>query len=443
MYNLVTQYINPLFAKFNKSKIRRLSKEGGIILLGQANSILTSLILVRLLTETLLPAEYGKLSLALSVGPFVCQIAFAVSMPGIGRYFALAIERVKQYEFYKASMQMMLYSTIISITLIIVLLFGFEYFDIINMKVIVTMSILYLIISNYNTIFTEFQNVARQRHIAVFHSFLDSWLKIGLVFLLVHFFFNKAETIVTAYIFSLLIVLASQKYFLKKVIPIDEFSSTEVKKWKKKVFNFSKPFLWFNIFTGLQSIGDKWSLAYFTNKSNVGFYAPLTQLGYTPLLMIAGLTTTLIGPILFMKSGDGTDSERNSNVKKITILLAGVAIAITFLCFLVTLIFHKMIFNIFVAKEYHQVSHLLPWMVISGGLFSTAQIFSLKLMSDLKTKALILPKIISSLLGVGLSILGAYYGGINGIVIASVTFSLLQFIWLGIVSLKTNNNPAN
>jgi O-antigen/teichoic acid export membrane protein len=201
--------------------------------------------------------------------------------------------------------------------------------------------------------------------------------------------------------------------------------------------------LWFNIFTGLQSIGDKWSLAYFTNKSNVGFYAPLTQLGYTPLLMIAGLTTTLIGPILFMKSGDGTDSERNSNVKKITILLAGVAIAITFLCFLVTLIFHKMIFNIFVAKEYHQVSHLLPWMVISGGLFSTAQIFSLKLMSDLKTKALILPKIISSLLGVGLSILGAYYGGINGIVIASVTFSLLQFIWLGIVSLKTNNNPAN
>jgi O-antigen/teichoic acid export membrane protein len=202
LYNLVTQYINPLFAKFNKSKIRRLSKEGGIILLGQANSILTSLILVRLLTETLLPAEYGKLSLALSVGPFVCQIAFAVSMPGIGRYFALAIERVKQYEFYKASMQMMLYSTIISITLIIVLLFGFEYFDIINMKVIVTMSILYLIISNYNTIFTEFQNVARQRHIAVFHSFLDSWLKIGLVFLLVHFFFNKAETIVTAYIFS-------------------------------------------------------------------------------------------------------------------------------------------------------------------------------------------------------------------------------------------------
>lgn len=393
-----------------------------------------------MLTELVKPEEYGRLSLALSIGPFICQTTFAIAMPGIARYFAISIEKNKQYEFFKSAMGLMFYGTLLSFAVVLTGLLFLNYFSIINMKTLVLISVIYLIISNYNTIFTEFQNIARQRIVAVFHSCLDSWLKILLAYLITHYFFSDAESIIYAYILSLLIVLISQSFFIKKIIQKSECTESGLFYWKNGILAYSKPFILINLFSGFQSIADRWSLKYFTSTTNVGYFAPLTQLGYTPLLMISGVATTLIGPILFMKSGDGTNLERNSSVRKITVILALVATGITLFCSVFTYFFHEIIFKIFVAKEYQSVSYLLPLMVLSGGLFSTGQIFSLKLMSDLNTKLLLLPKIVTTFLAVTLSIMGAYYGGIKGIVISSVIFSLTHYLWLGTLSLRKANN---
>ena len=48
-------------------RIRRLSKEGAWIVLGQVTAVLGSLASVRLLTELLDPAAYGELALGMTV----------------------------------------------------------------------------------------------------------------------------------------------------------------------------------------------------------------------------------------------------------------------------------------------------------------------------------------------------------------------------------------
>ena len=96
--------------------------------------------------------------------------------------------------------------------------------------------------------------------------------------------------------------------------------------------------------------------------------------------------------------------------------------------------FHDSIFRLMVAVQYRSVSYLLPWMILAGGLFSAGQVLGLKLMSDMKTHALIWPKIVTSLVGVLLSFVGAYIAGLTGVVYGAVTFSVLQLVWMGWLS---------
>jgi hypothetical protein len=54
-------------------RVLRLAKEGSWIVIGQISSVLGSLVLVRVLTERLDPAQYGQLALGLTVANLVNQ----------------------------------------------------------------------------------------------------------------------------------------------------------------------------------------------------------------------------------------------------------------------------------------------------------------------------------------------------------------------------------
>ena len=113
----MVKFINQLviYVKHQQSRIHRLSKEGGWIVFGSVVSVFGSLVLVRVLTEYLPPEEYGRLTLALTLGVLVCQVAFAGSMPGIMRYYTLAAEKGELGSYIVASSQMFLYGALIAI----------------------------------------------------------------------------------------------------------------------------------------------------------------------------------------------------------------------------------------------------------------------------------------------------------------------------------------
>ena len=74
-------------------RLRRLSKEGAWIVLGQVTAILGSLAGVRLLTELLDPAAYGELALGLTLASLVNQTVLGPLSNGITRFYAPAQER--------------------------------------------------------------------------------------------------------------------------------------------------------------------------------------------------------------------------------------------------------------------------------------------------------------------------------------------------------------
>lgn len=73
-----------------------------------------------------------------------------------------------------------------------------------------------------------------------------------------------------------------------------------------RMWLYSKTFVFFNSFTWILARSDRRALEIHASTQDVGFYVVLIQLGYTPISILTGLMTTLIGPILFQRSGDAS-----------------------------------------------------------------------------------------------------------------------------------------
>jgi O-antigen/teichoic acid export membrane protein len=413
------------------TQIKRFAKEVGWILVGQISVVAGSMYMVSLLTEYLDPAEYGQLALALTLGTLIGQVAFSGAMPGILRYYTLAVERNEVHGYFSATIRMMAYGSIVALGLCTVVLLGLTSFGKSEILGLTGLTILLSILMIYNTTLSMIQNAARQRGVVAFHSSLDAWLKIFFVAILLTWVSSSAQIVVVGYLASLLLVLGSQAIFFQQLIPSQATNAEETCQWKAQIWQYSKPFVYFNAFTWMQASSDRWALDTFSTSHEVGLYAVLIQLGYTPIGMVTGLLTTFIGPIMFQNSGDARELDRNLNVHKKAWQLTALTLIFTLLACLVAYLFHEWIFRLLVSAQYRTISYLLPLMVLAGGFFSAGQVLGLKLMSDIKTSALILPKIVTSLMGVLLSFVGAYIAGLNGVVYAIVTFSVLQFFWLG------------
>jgi len=179
---------------------------------------------------------------------------------------------------------------------------------------------------------------------------------------------------------------------------------------------------------------DRWALELCGSASAVGLYAALYQLGYYPMTLLSGFMTQLVLPILFSRAGDGTDKSRLAASHRLNRLIFSSSMVLTLIGGLVAWAFHRKIFALFVGPEYRLVSPWLPAMVLAGGFFAAGQIAGLSLLSEVDTKRLIAPKIVTALLGVAGNFVGAFWFGLTGVVCASVLFSVTYLTWVWILT---------
>jgi O-antigen/teichoic acid export membrane protein len=413
-------------------KLIKLSKEGSWILLGQIMSIIGSLLLIRLITEYLDPINYGKLSLGLTLAGLINQLILGGVQNGISRYYTISEEEGQLNVFFHASKDIFKKLFFFLLTLAIVgtlILYILSYSQLVFFYIIV---LLFSLISGSNYTLNAIQNSARQRSVIALHTSLDAGLKILFVFLIYKYFGRSSENILISYILSLILISISQIYFLKKLYPPVSLvvSKYDSNKLVKKIFKFALPFTTWGIFTWLQQSSDRWALQTYTSTEQVGKYAALYQVGYMPMNMLSGFALTFLAPIFFKISGDSTDLSRKNKVSGMAFKLLLISLLITFTAFIFSLFFHQWIFEFLLSKSYRSASYLLPWVIIAGGFFAAGQILNVKIISDMQSNKMIKAKIITSLFGVLFNIFGAYFFGIDGVVVGLVLFSLIYLSWM-------------
>jgi O-antigen/teichoic acid export membrane protein len=418
-------------------KFRHILKEGSWILLGQAMVMIGSLVGIRFLTELLNPAEYGELALGMTIATLANQTIFGPLSQGVLRFYAPAIEQGDIAGYLYAVRRLVLLTTLLLVGLI---LLGLTTLILVRQNQwawVAIVSLLFANVTGYNSILNSIQSAGRQRAIVAMHQGMESCLRFLVAVLLVNIFGANSAIAMIGYTLGATVTIASQSvYFLKSAPCIDSWVSDK-QVWQQKIWEYSWPFSIWGVFYWLQIVSDRWALGLFRSTQDVGMYAALFQLGYYPISIATGMTIQFLAPIFFQRAGDGTDIQRNASVKRLSWQLTAFALGVTSIAFFLAYLLHRQIFYIFVSPEYRTVSDLLPWMVLSGGLFAASQTISLNLLSQTKTYVLLPVKIITALLGISLNLFGGYFYGTSGIVFASVFFSLSCLISFGIINQKS------
>jgi O-antigen/teichoic acid export membrane protein len=409
----------------------RLAKEGGWIVAGQIAAVMGALVLVRVLTEYLAPAQYGQLALGLTVAGLVNQVVMGGVTAGIGRFYSIAAEKNDLPGYLYASRRLLRYATAVVVAIAVVLMMGLIWLGYSQWMGLAAAALVFSVLSGYNVSLSGIQNAARQRAVVAFHGGLDAWLKILLAVGVMVWLGSSSTAVVTGYALSSLLVTGSQFFFLRRLIrPRGEKPQATDEHWGRRIWAYSWPFSAWGVFTWAQQVSDRWALQTFASTQEVGMYAVVFQLGYVPIGLAATMAMTFVGPILYQRSGTATDHTRNSSVHRIAWRITLVGLLMTILAFGLTYMLHEWIFRLLVDAQYYSVSPILPWMVLAGGIFVAGQMLALKLMSEMKSAAMTTAKIVSAICGVGLNIYGAARFGLQGVVAALVAFSCIYFFWM-------------
>lgn len=410
---------------------RRLAKEGGWIVIGQIASVTGALVLVRVLTEHLDPEQYGQLALGLTVATLVEQVVMAGITASIGRFYSIAVEKQDLHGYLRDSLRLLGYATLLAVVGFgFVLMAGLLGLGYSHWQGLVAGALVFSMLSGFNSTLSGIQNAARQRAIVAFHNGLDAWLKILLALGVMLWLGTASIAVVIGYSCSSLLVTVSQLLFLRRTIPQEGTRSGAHNPFIRKMWAYSWPFSAWGIFTWMQLVSDRWALQAFTSTADVGQYAVLFQLGYAPIALVAGMAMTFLGPILYQRSGDATDYARNAHVHRLGWCMTFGSLIVTLLGVIIACTMHEWIFRLLAAAKYREVSYLLPWFVMAGGIFAAGQMLALKLMSEMKSAKMTSAKIGTALLGVSFNLYGASVAGLPGVVGAKVAFSLIYLAWM-------------
>lgn len=408
----------------------KLAVETTWIAFGQIVPVLSALVSVRLLTEHLPLSEYGHLGLALTTATLVNQIIMGALAQGAGRFFVVASEQ-NSLGTYFLSVRRLLIGATSAVALLTVaasfLLASLGHGS--QIATLVAVSVLSLF-QGYKGAADAIQNAARHRQIVAGHNVLDAILRPAFALLLIRLFGNSALNVALGFAMSAALVAGSQYFFLSRLLKRPESASIDAAHWTREIWRFSWPFSAWGLFTWGQQVSDRWSLEMFSSSENVGLFLVLFQLGYQPVSLVVSMGITLLAPILFERSGDASDEERRHGAATLTRRSALIAALATVCAFAIGALFHRSLFSLLVGTEYRSVSVYLPWVLLAGGLFAVGQILSLGPMSELRSRALLVPKVGTAMIGLFLNVFGAAYAGLAGVISAMVVFSLVYALWM-------------
>lgn len=417
-------------------KYFHLMRETAWIAIGQIAALFGSFFLIRFLTDNLTVVEYGELALALTLAMMVNQVISGGICGGILRFYSIAIEKGERELYLAGCLQLLTISSMVCVGVSIALIAVLVTLNLYEWLWISVFMMCFAIISGINSAIQSIQNAARNRVLVAMHQALEVALRILFAFLLFQIYYASSLMTVVAYVLSGFFVLISQVYFLNRLLPllslkVPNFKSND---YSPKIWSQAWPISAWGVFTGAQISSDRWALGYFGGIEDIGAYAVIYQLGFAPVVLVAGVAVSLLAPILFQKAGDASTQHRVEEVYRVTKIITVIALPCSFIVAFFGHLYKDWIFSIAVNENFHEYSYLFPLMILAAGFHGCHQIIGMRFSASLNVKKLLLPQILSALLFVIFNFLGAYIAGVNGLVYAFLGASLIYFLWILVFS---------
>ena len=417
-------------------RFRRVGREALILGAGQVLIAAGSIVSVRLLTGALPPREYGELALALTVSTLGLQVLLSPLAMAVLRFFSPAREADDVRGFLSAMWRLTAQAVAIIAAVAATALLILSVSTTARWTGLIAAAFLYSVLYGIAQMLEGVLNAARERMVATAHAVASTWSRLFLAIALIRLTASASSAVAMAgYAAASAIVLGSElAFFSRRIAGAASKAPSDPARWAQSMLRYGRPFAAWGIFTSAQLASDRWALGVYGSASDVGLYTVVYQLGYAPMIMFYTLLGQVLAPVLFARAGDGSDSARVADAvrlnNRVTVAMFGFTIAAA----LAGALAHPLIGRVLLAPRYRGVTHFIPWMILVGGIFATAQLASMFFMIGNRSRDLTLPKIVTAIAGIAMSFAGARWFGIAGVVAASLLFSLLYMVWIWMIA---------
>lgn len=408
---------------FKNPAFKRLGGEAFWVAFGMVLSTLAGFVGVRLLTGMLIPEEYGQLGLAMSVS-MALQYSLAIAVnTSSARFYTVAREK-KIFKWYwallvKTGWQVFFASLVCSLFLYIVLsIYGNQSAQVYSLSIILGGLI---VISGIGT---GIQLGFRDQRAVCWNQNLFNWGRFAFAVLVLLFFSKTAVCALVGFLLAGFLMLGSQYLFVRKeLFPLIRQEKGIKEKLDSDFYSYLFPLILSGIFVWVQLFSVRWVLHWFGSLADVGAYFAYHQIGFMMMLSGGTFLMRFLVPIFFDHSGDGSCQNSNRKVCVVNGWVSVCMLIIVLIIFFVVLIFTPFLANILVSPAYRDAAWMLPWLVLSGGLYAVARQLLVSLYSGVESWKMITVSFWGGGLALVLNIAGGWFLGMPGVIFSGVCFS--------------------
>jgi O-antigen/teichoic acid export membrane protein len=409
---------------------KNLLKEFFWVLSGNIFNIIGLLAVTKILSFYLPQSSYGLYYIGSTLSIFATQIFYGPFGNGFSRFFCIADESNQLDLFLKQALKMIRYLTIVFVT-VSILIYFFTY-RVYQIQPTLFLSFLGIaVFSNYSALVYAYYHIVRERIKIAFFQGIDACIKIALLLIIAIYYQSNIENFLYVLVGSSFLILVFQIFHLKSRGIFKKNINVSINSlWIKDIFLFSYPFAIWGVFTWLQMSADRYFLGFFWTPQKVAEYAIIFQLGYYPPSILIGNFVQTVTPVLYKIVGTARDYSSVKRSSDLIIKMTIYSLFMVFLGFFIMFLFSNMIIVLLAHSKYISIASYLPYMFLSGGVFSTAQILSIDFQSKMKMKLLMWIKILTSIIGIIFSFFSILYFGLLGAVVSCILFSVLYLLAL-------------
>jgi len=408
---------------------KRLSGEAFWVAIGIGFSTIGTFAGVRLLTSVMSPEEYGRLALAISMALGLVYSVGAGGGESVTRFFPIARQDGAAGWYWRALRRCLAGVLFFTVFLAVLLVGagwvpGFGW----NRAFLWAVTILFGGALTLYTLGISLHTGARNRKVAGAHQCVYEWGRFLAAFSLVLLWRNDAGVVMTGFLFATVIVIFSGWRWIRKLILSGWSREVSPADRSSEFFSYFWPMVVAGLFFWLQMFADRWALKAFCSLEEVGIYFALYQISYSPMIYFSKFLSGFFGPLLYGKSGDGTDRHQSRQAllinEKVSLLLLGM-IAVGFF---VALWIGRPICSLLVDSSYSSGFWAFPWILLSGAIYAVSQQLLLSVTSGTSTRVMIPIRAASALLSCTFYMAGAYFQGFRGVVFGGLAFSVVFFM---------------
>lgn len=393
--------------------------ETASVITGQVLAALGGLVMIRLLTGALTPAEYGAFALAWTLITFSQQLAAGPLTQALSRFYVLSPGKaLLKPALLLSRWYGLLLAAVCALAAAVIAATRPAFLPLVIAAAVFAFS------GGVNATLDAVYIAARWRTAAAIHQSLTQWLRVACLACFIRYSALSATSALFALSMGTALVLVSQIAILIHRHRSD-ISLAGSPVTYQDLQRYARPFLQWGVLTWLHLSSDRWALAIAHDRSAAGYYNAIYYVGYYPALLAGSAFLQLVTPFLFQVFGDGSDRLRRERATRYIRQFAAIGAVITVAGTVLLWLSHPWIARMFLGARFQAASYLLPLAFAASAIFSIGQLIGTIQVVNLHPEHLLPIKVFTSAAGIAGNVCGAIMAGPLGVFVACALTAML------------------